>query len=93
MDGLIDFIKGFDTYAEPLSTNFEDGNVTYNDHGMYSERVNTNTLGHGVMKLKSKLAANIRAKVSRFANGSDNISNEGGQTESLFDDKPDELDE
>ena len=57
MNLISDFMKCFDSYAEPLTSSFEDGRMHYNDHGYYSVRTHGNVLGHSVLKLKSKLAA------------------------------------
>ena len=67
MNSLVDLIKSFDMYGEPLEPNFNEGSMAYNQHGQFSERHFGAALGHSITKIRSRLAARIRQKISKFA--------------------------
>ena len=61
------FISSFDAYAACLQNNFDSGQVAFNDHGVYKPRVNKNALGYSVQKTKSRLAVQLRKRISKYS--------------------------
>lgn len=67
MDSIIDFVKGLDVFASPLTFNFEDGLVTVNKLGRFGARDHRLALGDSISPVKNKLVIGIRNKISKHA--------------------------
>ena len=66
MSTFANFVRLFDSYASPMQSNFEDGQVAFNDQGHCAPRMHSNTLGQAIQKLKTKMTIRLRQKISRF---------------------------